>query len=113
MQIINFLEGDHKLVIDKLNNEMLTASNNKMYERAGRIRDQIESINEFFKLSNPKSSSNRKIDYIGFTLSDDIASFQLFESRYTNINNTFKFIMEGVRSRTNTDVLEYCIEFLE
>ena len=106
MQIINFLEGDHKLVIDKLNNEMLTASNNKMYERAGRIRDQIESINEFFKLSHPKSSSNRKIDYIGFTLSDDIASFQLFESRYTNINNTFKFIMEGVRSRTNTDVLD-------
>ncbi len=105
-QIINFLKGDHKLVIDRLNKEMLTASENKMYERAGRIRDQIESINEFFKLSNTKSSNNSKIDYIGFTLSDDIASFQLFESRYTNINNTFKFIMEGVRSRTNSEILD-------
>ena len=48
--VIKFLDGDHKFVIKKLNQDMLNASENKMYERAARIRDQIQSINEFHNL---------------------------------------------------------------
>ena len=48
---MKFLEGDHKFVINKLNQEMVYASENMMYERAARIRDQIQSINEFHNLS--------------------------------------------------------------
>ena len=52
--VVKFLEGDHKFVINKLNQEMVYASENMMYERAARIRDQIQSINEFHNLSKDK-----------------------------------------------------------
>ena len=53
-QVIKFLDGDQKYVLKQLNEEMNKASSNKMYERAGRLRDQIDSINEFYKLSKSK-----------------------------------------------------------
>jgi len=104
-QVIKFLDGDQKYVLKQLNEEMNKASSNKMYERAGRLRDQIDSINEFYKLSKSKFNDSSKIDYIGFTKSDNKASFQLFESRYSNINNSFKFIMEGTESHNDTEIL--------
>ena len=104
-QIISFLDGDHDFVISELNNQMNTASKNLMFERAVRLRDQINSINEFYNLSNSKIKDFNRIDYIGFTIKKDIASFQLFESKYTNITNTFKFIMEGVSNYTHKDII--------
>ena len=104
-QIISFLDGDHDYVISELNNQMNTASKNLMFERAVRLRDQINSINEFYNLSNSQIKNIKRIDYIGFTIKNDIASFQLFESKYTNITNTFKFIMEGVSNYTHKDII--------
>ena len=104
-QVIKFLDGDQKYVLNQLNKEMNSAASNRMYERAGRLRDQIDSINEFYKLSKSKYNDYSKIDYIGFTISDNKASFQLFESRYSNINNSFKFIMEGTENHNDAEIL--------
>jgi len=104
-QVIKFLDGDQKYVLNQLNEEMRIASSNRMYERAGRLRDQIDSINEFYKLTKSKFNDSSKIDYIGFTKSGNKTSFQLFESRFTNINNSFKFIMEGTENHNDTEIL--------
>ena len=103
--VIKFLEGDHKFVVNKLNQDMLYASENKMYERAARIRDQILSINEFHNLSKDKINDNKIIDYIGITESDDFASVSVFESRFSNLSDSIKFIMEGTENSSLKDII--------
>ena len=103
--VIKFLDGDHKFVIKKLNQDMLNASENKMYERAARIRDQIQSINEFHNLSKDKINDNKIIDYIGITQSDDFASVSVFESRYSNLSDSIKFIMEGTENSSLKEII--------
>ena len=103
--VIKFLDGDHKFVIKKLNQDMLNASENKMYERAARIRDQIQSINEFHNLSQDKINDNKIIDYIGITQSDDFASVSVFESRYSNLSDSMKFIMEGTENSSLKEII--------
>ena len=104
--VIKFLEGDHKFVINKLNQDMFYASENKMYERAARIRDQIQSINEFYNLSTDKINDNKIIDYIGITPSDGFASVSVFESRFSNLSDSIKFIMEGTENRNLKDIIQ-------
>ena len=103
--VIKFLDGDHKFVIKKLNQDMLNASENKMYERAARIRDQIQSINEFHNLSKDKINDNKIIDYIGITRSDDFASVSVFESRFSNLSDSIKFMMEGTENSSLKDII--------
>ena len=103
--VVKFLEGDHKFVINKLNQDMIYASENMMYERAARIRDQIESINEFYNLSKDKINDNKVIDYIGITPSEDFASVSVFESRFSNLSDSIKFIMEGTENRSLKDII--------
>ena len=103
--VVKFLEGDHKFVINKLNQEMVYASENMMYERAARIRDQIQSINEFHNLSKDKINDNKVIDYIGITPSEDFASVSVFESRFSNLSDSIKFIMEGTKNRSLKDII--------
>ena len=103
--VIKFLEGDHKFVIRKLNQDMLNASENKMYERAARIRDQIQSINEFHNLSKDKINDNKIIDYIGITQSDDFASVSVFESRFSNLSDSIKFMMVGTENSSLKDII--------
>ena len=103
--VVKFLEGDHKFVINKLNQDMVYASENMMYERAARIRDQIESINEFHNLSKDKINDNKVIDYIGITPSEDFASVSVFESRFSNLSDSIKFIMEGTENRSLKDII--------
>ena len=103
--VVKFLEGDHKFVINKLNQDMVYASENMMYERAARIRDQIESINEFHNLSKDKINDNKVIDYIGITPSEDFASVSVFESRFSNLSDSIKFIMEGTENRSFKDII--------
>ncbi len=103
--VVKFLEGDHKFVINKLNQDMVYASENMMYERAARIRDQIESINEFHNLSKDKIKDNKVIDYIGITPSEDFASVSVFESRFSNLSDSIKFIMEGTENRSLKDII--------
>ena len=103
--VVKFLEGDHKFVINKLNQEMVYASENMMYERAARIRDQIQSINEFHNLSKDKINDNKVIDYIGITTSEDFASVSVFESRFSNLSDSIKFIMEGTKNRSLKDII--------
>ena len=103
--VVKFLEGDHKFVINKLNQEMVYASENMMYERAARIRDQIQSINEFHNLSKDKINDNKIIDYIGITPSEDFASVTVFESRFSNLSDSIKLIMEGTENRSLKDII--------
>ena len=103
--VVKFLEGDHKFVINKLNQDMVYASENMMYERAARIRDQIESINEFHNLSKDKINDNKVIDYIGITPAEDFASVSVFESRFSNLSDSIKFIMEGTENRSLKDII--------
>ena len=76
-----------------------------MYERAARIRDQIQSINEFHNLSKDKINDNKIIDYIGITQSDDFASVSVFESRFSNLSDSIKFMMEGTENSSLKDII--------
>ena len=70
-EIIRFLEGKKSNILEKLESEMLSASNNLKFELAGELRDRInhvKAIMEKQKISAPKNSD---IDIIGID-SDDV-----------------------------------------
>ena len=57
-----FLNGKTKTIESKLNKLMLIASNNQMYEEAGRLRDRIKSINQIQKYQSVYIKDMRNID---------------------------------------------------
>ena len=66
---IQFLQGKTRLIIDDISKEMITASNNKEFERAAHLRDQIIDLNQIIKT---QIVSNKKGDFdvIGMALGD-------------------------------------------
>ena len=65
-EIIQILNGKYENIIHKLEKEMKEASQNLNFERAAKIRDQINGINHITEKQKIVSNSDEDQDIIGF-----------------------------------------------
>lgn len=80
-EIIAFLNGDNKEIVDKLTKKMMEYSENLEFERAGEVRDKILSIQKLSEKQNMNNDNSNDIDVIGLARDDKIAMVQIFYMR--------------------------------
>ena len=66
-----FLKGNTKKIEKKLNSKMQSASKNKMFEEAARLRDRIKSVNQIQKYQSVYIKEMRNIDIFAIKLIDN------------------------------------------
>ncbi|PKK87979.1 MAG: excinuclease ABC subunit C, partial [Tenericutes bacterium HGW-Tenericutes-7] len=80
-QITSFLKGDTKVVLSRLEEEMIKASAEMQYEKAGEFRDMIQSIDSTIEKQIINLNDFKDRDIISFASNQDDISLQILMMR--------------------------------
>ncbi len=104
-QVVLFLEGRTDEVVRRLRREMAEASKAMEYERAGRLRDQIESIERVTERQAVASTRPADEDIFGLARGDDEAMVQVLFIRGVKMIGVDSFTLDGTREEPDGDVV--------
>ena len=103
---ILFLDGKSNEVESRLINEMNTASENLEYEKAARIRDQLEAIEKLHENQQQMvTTTPLDADVFGLFRENNETCIQVFFARGTMIVDTDSFMLMGTENATNSEIL--------
>lgn len=106
----SFLEGKTENVVSELNSEMLKAAENLNFERAAKLRDRLEAIEQSNEKQLMISSSQENIDVIGlFRDQLEAVGYVLF-IRNGKVVGRQKFIIDLVEDLSQAELIETLIE---
>ena len=103
-QVILFLEGRTEEVVRSLKREMAGASSGMEYERAARIRDQIESIERVTERQAVASTRPSDEDVFGLARGDDDSVVQVLFIRGVKMVGVDNFTLDGTRDESDEAV---------
>jgi excinuclease ABC subunit C len=105
-QTILFLEGRSAEVLTRLREEMAQAAEDLQFERAARVRDQVESI-ERVTVERRQMATTTPLDADVFALArdGDEACVQVFFTRGTVVADTDSFTLDGTHNADDAEVL--------
>ncbi|MFA4956758.1 MAG: excinuclease ABC subunit UvrC [Candidatus Methanoperedens sp.] len=89
-----FLKGKHSQLMQSLKTEMNSFSDQQEYEKAGRIRDQINALLELSQKQRVNMPGRKEQDIIGYAVKGTMGSVQVFH------------VSEGVLKRRETFSLD-------
>jgi len=92
--VASFLKGKHSQLMQSLKNEMNRFSEEQEYEKAGRIRDQINALVELSEKQRVNLPGRKEQDIIGYAVKGTAGSVQVFH------------VSEGVLKRRETFSLD-------
>lgn len=94
-QVIFFLEGRQEKIVKELQRRMQEAAAALNYEKAARIRDQIESIRRVIEGQRIATKVRGDQDVIAFASEKDTAYVQVFFIRNSHLSGRESFVMQG------------------
>lgn len=103
--IVDFINGRDKIVVDELQRKMEQAAENKSFEIAARIRDQINAIRDFQykqKLITPDAIDQ---DVVAIAVEDDDACGLVMKIRTGRVIGRQHYYLSGVENETDSSVL--------
>jgi excinuclease ABC subunit C len=104
-QVILFLEGRTEEVVRRLKGEMKQASISMEYERAARVRDQIESVERVTERQTVASTRPSDEDVFGLARGDTDAMVQVLFIRGIKMVNVDSFTLDGTKDEADGDVV--------
>ncbi len=104
-QVILFLEGRTEEVVRSLKGEMKQASAAMEYERAARLRDQIESVERVTERQTVASTRPADEDIFGLARGDTDAMVQVLFIRGIKMVNVDSFTLDGTKDEADGDVM--------
>ncbi|MBI2723797.1 MAG: excinuclease ABC subunit UvrC [Chloroflexi bacterium] len=104
-QVILFLEGRTDEVVKGLERQMATASDAMEYERAARLRDQIQAIARVTERQAVASTRRADEDIFGLARGEDDAVVQVLFVRGTRMVGVDSFTLNGARDESDADVM--------
>ncbi len=104
-EIIAFLNGDNKEIVDRLTKEMMAYSEELEFERAGEIRDKILSIQKLSEKQNMNNDNTNDIDIIGLARDGEIAIVQVFYMRNGLMLGRDQFTLTDTEHLNRSEVL--------
>jgi excinuclease ABC subunit C len=104
-QVILFLEGRTEEVVRRLKQEMREASTAMEYERAGRVRDQIEAIERVTERQTVASTRPSDEDVFGLARGDGDAVVQVLFIRGVKMVGVDSFTLAGAKDETDGHVM--------
>ncbi len=104
-QLILFLEGRQEAVVRQLVNKMKLAAQAMDYEKAARLRDQIQAVKEVVRWQRMASTVRGEQDVIAFAQDRDQAYVQVFFIRGGKLIGREGFTLQGTRSEEPAQVM--------
>jgi excinuclease ABC subunit C len=97
-QVILFLEGKQEVIVRELEGKMKEASENLDFEKAARLRDQIQAVNRVVEGQRIATTVKGEQDVIAFAQDNNQAYVQVFFIRSGKMIGRESFILQGTRS---------------
>jgi excinuclease ABC subunit C len=96
-QLILFMEGKQEKVVRQLEDSMNKAAENMDFERAARIRDQIQAVEAVVEGQRIAAKTKGEQDVIAFSAERDQAYVQVFFIRNGKLIGRESFVLQGTR----------------
>ena len=111
-EIISFLNGDPTIIKEKIETEMLKASENLNFERAIELKKMLEDIDTTLRKQKIDLNKNFNFDLINFYYDNNFLSIEIFFVRDGLLFGRHNEIIPII-STPEEDALEYIIKFYE
>jgi excinuclease ABC subunit C len=96
LQLCDFLDGNTKPVLTRLEDQMRGASSRQEYELAAKFRDQLEQVRKAIAKQQMVSSDKEDIDAIGLDENDLEAAVQIFYIRKGRVTGRNGYIVDKI-----------------
>ena len=104
-QVTLFLEGKQETVIRELESKMQEASESLEFEKAARLRDQIQAVNRVVEGQRIAATVRGEQDVIAFAQDNDQAYVQVFFVRRGKLIGRESFVLQGTRSEGPSQIM--------
>lgn len=104
-QVILFLEGRSEDVVRDLKRQMAIESDAMQYERAARVRDQLQAIERVTERQAVASTRRADEDVFGLARGDDETVVQVLFIRGIRMVGVDNFTLAGTKDETDPDVM--------
>ncbi|MFA5830097.1 MAG: excinuclease ABC subunit UvrC [Candidatus Gracilibacteria bacterium] len=102
-EVINFLEGKHEGIIEKIKEDMYKAASEKKFEVAASIRDRLKAVEEIIEPQRISDPHQKDLDIINYVEQDDKIYFNLFQLRNGKLIGQENFIFKAQTEREQED----------
>ena len=104
-EIILFLQGEKKGLLEELEKKMLRFSEEMKFEDAARIRDQIKALQRAWESQKVVAPELGDIDVIGYQKGDTMVSFEVFFIRSGVMIGSKDLVMKNIESLSDKDMM--------
>lgn len=105
-QVVLFLQGKHKPIIEKLQQSMAEAAQNRNFEKAAQVRDMIQNIESIMQKQLATDVNIVNQDVIAFVQKEEKVFLNLFQIREGKIINQENFQLVADNNDNNSAILE-------
>jgi len=109
-QLILFMEGKQERVVKHLENRMNKAAENMDFERAARLRDQIQAVEAVVEGQRIAAKTRGEQDVIAFAQERDRAYVQVFFIRNGKLIGRESFVLQGTRYEEPSRIMSSFIQ---
>jgi excinuclease ABC, C subunit len=111
-QVIEFLSGDDRPIIRRLEVQMREAAAEERFEDAARYRNRLAAIERLSEKQAVERKSIGTIDVMGVAVSAERAAVQVFPLREGRMVDRYAFHLENAAGEELGEVLEqFCLEY--
>lgn len=110
LEMCDFLGGETKPVIDRLENAMKEAASSQQYEVAAKLRDQLRNVNKVIERQQMASSRAEDMDVIGVAEDELEAAFQVFFVRGGRVTGRKGYIVDKVEDLRLDELISNFLE---
>jgi excinuclease ABC subunit C len=104
-QVILFLEGKQERVVQQLENEMSKAAEALDFEKATRLRDQIQAVERVVEGQRIATTVKGEQDVIAFAQDKDQAYVQVFFIRNSKLIGRESFLLQGTSDEEPSQIM--------
>ena len=108
--VMLFLEGRHRLLVDRLKREMEFASEQLAFEHAARLRDRIKDLERVMARQEVVWKSQIDMDLIAAAHGQGVSCLEVFFVRGGKLLGQEHFLVEGTEGRSPDEVLAAFVE---
>ena len=112
LELCDFLDGNTKPVLRRLEETMKAAASREEYEVAAKMRDQLENVRKAVERQQMVSSDKRDMDVVGVAEDELEAAFQVFLVRGGRVTGRKGFIVDKIEDLDTAALVSRLLERL-
>ncbi|MGC9962276.1 MAG: excinuclease ABC subunit UvrC [Acidimicrobiales bacterium] len=109
-ELMGFLEGDTKPIVNRLEGEMRQAAADLEFERAARLRDRLSSVRLAVERQQMVTDAPEDLDAVAIVDDELVAAVQVFHVRRGRVVGRHGFVLEKVEPLTSPQLLSRVLE---